>query len=122
MDATEATRYYVACEDDAARVLRGSDAEQRFRSAIEVICSRHGLPTGDLRKFNHGANLYRTEDVPTTLAAACPDGIDVYFDNVGGEILDTCLKLMNFKGCIPTCGLISQYNATEPVPGPNSIR
>jgi NADPH-dependent curcumin reductase CurA len=37
---------------------------------------------------------------------------------VGGEILDACLKLMNLKGRIPTCGLISQYNATEPVPGP----
>jgi NADPH-dependent curcumin reductase CurA len=61
---------------------------------------------------------YRTEDVPKSLAAACPDGIDVYFDNVGGEILDACLKLMNFKGRIPTCGLISRYNATEPVPGP----
>ena len=61
---------------------------------------------------------YRTEDVPKMLAAACPDGIDVYFDNVGGEILDECLKLMNFKGRIPTCGLISQYNAIEPVPGP----
>ena len=41
---------------------------------------------------------YRTEDVPKTLAAACLDGIDVYFDNVGGEILDACLKLMNVKG------------------------
>ena len=61
---------------------------------------------------------YQTEDVPAALAAACPDGIDVYFDNVGGAILDACLKLMNFKGRIPTCGLISQYNATEPVPGP----
>jgi hypothetical protein len=61
---------------------------------------------------------YRTEDVPTALPAACPDGIDVYFDNVGGAILDVCLKLMNFNGRIPTCGLISQYNATEPVPGP----
>ncbi len=61
---------------------------------------------------------YRTEDVPKTLAAACPDGIDVYFDNVGGEILDACLKLMNLQGRIPTCGLISQYNASEPVPGP----
>jgi NADPH-dependent curcumin reductase CurA len=61
---------------------------------------------------------YRTEDVSKALTAACPDGIDVYFDNVGGEILDACLKLMNFKGRIPTCGLISQYNATEPVPGP----
>jgi len=61
---------------------------------------------------------YRTEDVRAALAAACPDGIDVYFDNVGGAILDACLKLMNFKGRIPTCGLISQYNATDPVPGP----
>ena len=67
--------------------------------------------------FDEAIN-YRTEDVPKALAAACPDGIDVYFDNVGGEILDACLKLMNFKGRIPTCGLISQYNATEPVPGP----
>ena len=61
---------------------------------------------------------YKTEDVPAALAKACPDGIDVYFDNVGGDILDACLKLMNFKGRIPTCGLISQYNATEPPPGP----
>jgi NADPH-dependent curcumin reductase CurA len=61
---------------------------------------------------------YRTEDVPRALAAACPDGIDVYFDNVGGAILDACLKLMNLRGRIPTCGLISQYNSTEPVPGP----
>jgi NADPH-dependent curcumin reductase CurA len=61
---------------------------------------------------------YRTEDVPTALAAACPDGIDVYFDNVGGPILDACLKLMNLRGRIPTCGLIAQYNATGRVPGP----
>ena len=61
---------------------------------------------------------YRTEDVPDTLAAACPAGIDVYFDNVGGEILDACLKLMNFKGRIPTCGLIAGTTPAEPVPGP----
>ena len=61
---------------------------------------------------------YRTADVPKALAASCPDGIDVYFDNVGGEILDACLRLMNIGGRIPTCGLISQYNAAKPVPGP----
>jgi NADPH-dependent curcumin reductase CurA len=61
---------------------------------------------------------YRTEDVPSALAAACPAGIDVYFDNVGGEILDACLKLMNLCGRIVSCGLISQHNATNPVPGP----
>jgi NADPH-dependent curcumin reductase CurA len=62
---------------------------------------------------------YRTENVPAALGAACPNGIDVYFDNVGGTILDACLKLMNLNGRIPTCGLISQYNAVEPVPGPS---
>ena len=63
---------------------------------------------------------YRTDDVPKALAAACPDGIDVYFDNVGGAILDACLNLMNLNGRIPTCGLISQYNATQPPAGPQS--
>jgi NADPH-dependent curcumin reductase len=62
---------------------------------------------------------YRTADVPKALAAACPDGIDVYFNNVGGQILHACLQLMNLKGRITTCGLISQYNATGPVPGPH---
>lgn len=67
--------------------------------------------------FDEAIN-YKTEDVAEALARACPNGIDVYFDNVGGKILDACLKLMNLFGRIPTCGLISQYNTTEPVPGP----
>jgi NADPH-dependent curcumin reductase CurA len=61
---------------------------------------------------------YKTEDVAAALKAACPKGIDVYFDNVGGDILDICLKQMALGGRIPTCGLISQYNATGVVPGP----
>jgi NADPH-dependent curcumin reductase len=61
---------------------------------------------------------YKTEEMSKALSAACPHGIDIYFDNVGGEILDACLKLMNLKGRIPTCGLISRYNNTKPVPGP----
>lgn len=67
--------------------------------------------------FDEAIN-YKTQNVFNALTAKCPDGIDLYFDNVGGNILDTCLKLMNLKGRITTCGLISQYNATEPVPGP----
>jgi NADPH-dependent curcumin reductase CurA len=53
-------------------------------------------------------NLYRD------LKEACPDGVDVYFENVGGETLDTLLRLMRFRGRIIVCGLISDYNATEP--------
>lgn len=61
---------------------------------------------------------YRTADLESALAQACPDGIDVYFDNVGGSILDAVLTKTNLHARIPLCGLISTYNANEPVPGP----
>ena len=61
---------------------------------------------------------YKTEHVRGQLKAHCPHGIDVYFDNVGGDILDNILTLINVKARIVVCGLISQYNAQEPVPGP----
>jgi len=63
---------------------------------------------------------YKKENVAEALKRACPKGIDVYFDNVGGDILDACFKQMNLGGRIPTCGLISQYNATGEVPGPRN--
>lgn len=61
---------------------------------------------------------YKTEDVRGQLKTHCPHGIDVFFDNVGGAILDTVLTLINVKARIVICGLISQYNAQKPVPGP----
>jgi len=67
--------------------------------------------------FDEAIN-YKTENIHDALVRSCPNGIDIYFDNVGGSILDECLKLMNLHGRIPTCGLISQYNSPEPTPGP----
>jgi NADPH-dependent curcumin reductase len=64
---------------------------------------------------------YKTESVLESLKQHCPDGIDVYFENVGGEILDAVLSLINLRARIVLCGLISQYNATEPVPGPYNL-
>jgi NADPH-dependent curcumin reductase CurA len=61
---------------------------------------------------------YKTEEVTDALRAACPDGIDVYFDNVGGDILDIVLLQINLKARIVICGAISQYNNTTPVQGP----
>jgi NADPH-dependent curcumin reductase CurA len=61
---------------------------------------------------------YKKENVREALKKVCPNGIDIDFENVGGEILDAVLSLMNVHGRISLCGLISQYNATEPVPGP----
>jgi NADPH-dependent curcumin reductase len=61
---------------------------------------------------------YKTEDVKKALKAACPSGIDIYFDNVGGEILDIVLTQINLKARIVICGAISQYNNMTAVKGP----
>lgn len=57
---------------------------------------------------------YKAGHLAEDLAAAAPQGIDVYFDNVGGEVLDTVLEQLNAFARVPLCGLISQYNVTEP--------
>jgi NADPH-dependent curcumin reductase len=65
---------------------------------------------------------YKAGNLAKDLKAAAPKGIDVYFENVGGEILDTVLTQMNVFGRIPVCGLISAYNATSMPAGPANIR
>jgi NADPH-dependent curcumin reductase CurA len=64
---------------------------------------------------------YKDGDVAEKLRDACPNGIDVYFDNVGGDILDAALQHMNDFGRIVACGMISRYNDAEPVPGPTHM-
>jgi NADPH-dependent curcumin reductase len=60
----------------------------------------------------------RAEDIGAALDRTCPRGIDVYFDNVGGAILDACLARINRHARIALCGMISEYTATRPPPGP----
>ena len=62
---------------------------------------------------------YRTGDLVQALRKACPTGIDVYFENVGGDVQKAVLQLINLNARIPLCGLISEYNAMEPPSGPN---
>ena len=64
---------------------------------------------------------YKEVGVADALPDACPDGIDVYFENVGGEHLEAALANMNTFGRVVLCGLISHYNATEPPPGPRNF-
>lgn len=64
---------------------------------------------------------YKDDNYKKQLKAACANGVDIYFENVGGEILESALYLMNTFGRVVLCGLISQYNATAPVPGPSNI-
>jgi len=61
---------------------------------------------------------YKAGPVKEGLKAHCPEGVDIYFDNVGGEILDAVLTRLNRHARIIICGAISQYNNTEPVRGP----
>jgi NADPH-dependent curcumin reductase CurA len=64
---------------------------------------------------------HRDSTLPERLKEACPSGIDVYFENVGGKVFDAVFPLLNNFALGPVCGLIAQYNATEPPPGPDRV-
>ncbi|NLR75768.1 NADP-dependent oxidoreductase [Leeia aquatica] len=64
---------------------------------------------------------HRAADFPAQLAMACPAGIDVYFENVGGAVFDAVMPLLNTGARIPLCGLIANYNATKLPDGPDRL-
>lgn len=64
---------------------------------------------------------HHQDDLARALADACPQGIDIYYENVGGTVFDAVLPLLNTSARIPVCGLISQYNATGLPDGPNRL-
>ena len=61
---------------------------------------------------------YKSEDVQARLKELCPKGIDIFYDNVGGDILDAALAWLAMRGRVVLCGAIAIYNAAEPPPGP----
>ncbi len=64
---------------------------------------------------------HKAADFADQLAKAAPEGIDVYFENVGGKVLDAVIPLLNPKARVPVCGLVSQYNATQLPDGPDRM-
>lgn len=68
--------------------------------------------------FDAAINYKTTENIKQDLEKACPDGVDVYFDNVGGSISDAVMSLLNDHARIPLCGAISSYNSTDGDVGP----
>lgn len=90
------------------RVIGIAGGEEKCRHVVEKLgfdaCLDHRLP-----------------DLAQRLAAACPQGIDIYYENVGGKVFDAVLPLFNARARIPVCGMISQYNATTLPPGPDRL-
>lgn len=72
----------------------------------------------DQFNFDEAINYKTTPDINKAIAAACPKGVDIYFDNVGGVISDAVISNINFHARIPLCGQISLYNSTEIPMGP----
>jgi NADPH-dependent curcumin reductase CurA len=96
----------------------------RIRGASRVIGSAGSAAKVEYLRDELGFDAafnYKDAAVRDQLAAAAPDGIDVYFDNVGGDHLEAAIARMNVHGRICVCGMISVYNATEPVPAPRNL-
>ena len=68
--------------------------------------------------FDNGINYKTTDDIQKAISNACPNGVDVYYDNVGGEVLDAAMNNINKNGRVINCGAISMYNETELPIGP----
>lgn len=81
---------------------------EKCRHAVEVL--------GFDKCLDHHA-----DDFAQQLKQACPKGIDVYYENVGGKVFDAVLPLLNTSARVPVCGLVSGYNATDLPPGPDRL-
>ncbi|NNU26738.1 NADP-dependent oxidoreductase [Isoptericola sediminis] len=92
----------------AGRVIGSAGSAEK----VELLTSRYGYDAA----FN-----YKDGPVREQLREVTPDGVDVFFDNVGGDHLEAALDRMNTGGRIALCGAISQYNDTERTPGPDNL-
>ncbi|GAA3888109.1 NADP-dependent oxidoreductase [Streptomyces sedi] len=104
----------------------GSVAGQlaRLLGASRVIGSAGGPEKTRLLTEEYGFDTaldYKAAPIGAQLAEAAPDGIDVYFDNVGGDHLEAALDALNTFGRVAACGMISSYNDTEPSPAPRNL-
>jgi NADPH-dependent curcumin reductase CurA len=92
----------------ASRVIGSAGSDEKVR----LLTEEYGFDAA----FN-----YKSGPVAEQLKEAAPDGIDVYFDNVGGEHLEAAISRLNMYGRITACGMIAQYNATEPPSAPRNL-
>ncbi|WP_265522889.1 NADP-dependent oxidoreductase [Oerskovia flava] len=96
----------------------------RLLGAARVVGSAGGPRKVELltERYGYDAALdYKAAPVRTQLPALVPDGVDVFFDNVGGDHLEAALDVMNDGGRVALCGAIAAYNATDRAPGPDNL-
>ncbi|MFD7991983.1 NADP-dependent oxidoreductase [Streptomyces mexicanus] len=93
----------------ASRVIGSAGSDEK----VKLLLEEYG--------FDAAFNYKSGGSVGEQLRAAAPDGIDVYFDNVGGDHLEAAIGSLNRGGRIAVCGMISVYNNTEPAPGPRNL-
>ncbi|MFH8485903.1 NADP-dependent oxidoreductase [Streptomyces longisporoflavus] len=93
----------------ASRVIGSAGSDEKVKKLVE----EYG--------FDAAFNYKESKPVVEQLKEAAPDGIDVYFDNVGGEHLEAAISRMNVHGRATICGMIAGYNDTEPTPGPRNM-
>jgi NADPH-dependent curcumin reductase CurA len=103
--ATGSTAGQIAKLKGAARVIGIAGGPEKCAWIVDEL----GL---------HAAIDYKAEDVAARLRELCPEGIDLYFDNVGGEILNACLGQLALRGRVVLCGAISSYNDRGRAVGP----
>ncbi|MFE9681488.1 NADP-dependent oxidoreductase [Streptomyces sp. NPDC006285] len=92
----------------ASRVIGSAGSDEK----VKLLVEEYGFDAA----FN-----YKNGSVSEQLKNAAPDGVDVYFDNVGGDHLEAAIGALNLRGRIAVCGMISVYNNTEPAPGPKNL-
>ncbi|MPY64086.1 NADP-dependent oxidoreductase [Streptomyces spongiae] len=92
----------------ASRVIGSAGSDEK----VKLLVEEYGFDAA----FN-----YKNGPVSRQLREAAPDGVDVYFDNVGGDHLEAAIGSLNRGGRVAVCGMISVYNNTEPAPGPKNL-
>ena len=118
----EGDRVFVSGAAGAVGSIAGQIA--KLKGAGQVIGSAGGPEKAKalVERFGFDAAIdYRAGDLYGQLKAAAPDGIDVYFDNVGGDHLEAAIAALRKNGRVAMCGSISGYNDAEPQPGPRNL-
>ena len=110
---------FVSAAAGAVGSLAGQIAKLRGHTVIGSAGSAEKVEWLRALGFDHAFDYH--DGVRKQLAAAAPDGIDVYFDNVGGEHLEAAIGSLRTHGRVALCGSISGYNATSPPPGPRNL-